>query len=81
MKLLNFKVDIIDDMKSNWWYEVQANSFFIKLFRGEVVMGYCVINISDLNPEGIFFCHFLVVNKWGGVLVTKSDKEERSKGS
>ena len=44
-------------------------------------MGYCVINISDLNPEGIFFCHFLVVNKWGGVLVTKSDKEERSKGS
>ena len=81
MKLLNFKVDIIDDMKSNWWYEVQANSFFIKLFRGEVVMEYWVINISDIKPRGNFFCHFLVVNKGGGVLVTKSDKEERSKGS
>ena len=45
-------------------------------------MGYCVIKISDIKPKGNFFYHFLVANKWGGgVLVTKSDKEERSKGS
>ena len=65
MKLLNFKVDIIDDMKSNWWYEVQANSFFIKLFRGEVVMEYWVINISDIKPRGDFFVIFWLLTRGG----------------